>query len=179
MLADVLVVTPPQKVLDFMVREPGKQFTAGEIQSGTKLSRAGTNAALRKLTAEKLILREKKALIYLYHIETINRPLIKQLKIVQNLVLIAPLVDRLKTAAEKIILYGSCSRGENTVDSDIDLLILTHDKESAEAETGRARIGKKLQIIYRTPVDFTEMEKKDREYYEEVSRGLVLWEAER
>ncbi|MCK5240969.1 nucleotidyltransferase domain-containing protein [bacterium] len=177
MLNEIVVATNPQKVLDFIIREPIKQFTANEIQAGTKISKAGINTTLRKLADEKLIIREKKAKIYLYSVKTTNQPLIKQLKVMQNLLILQPLVNKLKTVCEKIILYGSCARGEDTSASDIDLLIISNALDDAGKIAGRIGLKKKVQLVFKSPLAFVEMEKKDREYFEELSRGLVLWEA--
>jgi predicted nucleotidyltransferase len=178
MLNKIVVATNPQKVLNFLIREPVKQFTANEIQAGTGISRAGINTALRKLANEKLIVREKKAKIYLYSVQTTNQPLIKQLKVMQNLLVLQPMINKLKTACEKIILYGSCARGEDTSASDIDLLIITNAPDDAKKIAGRMGLKKKVQLVFKSPLAFVEMEKKALEYFEELSRGLVLWGGE-
>ncbi|MBA3061873.1 MAG: hypothetical protein FP833_02755 [Atribacteria sp.] len=75
-----LISTNAQKVLNFLIQSPGKQFLANEIEKATRISRAGVNFSLRKLAKEKLVLREKKAKIYLYSVDY-NNPVIKQLKV--------------------------------------------------------------------------------------------------
>jgi hypothetical protein len=37
---------------------------------------------------------------------------------------------------------------------------------------------KKVQLVFKSPLAFVEMEKKALEYFEELSRGLVLWGGE-
>ncbi len=175
MIDELFSFTNSQKVLGFLIRDPGKHFLAREIQSSTKVSKAGINAALRNLMDEKLVIREKRGNVYFYHVE-INNPLVKQLKVLQTLIWIQPLISKLKNASKKIILYGSCARGEDTPASDIDLFIVTDSEDQAEKIAKQHKIKSKVQFVFRTPLAFVEMEKKDREFLLEVSRGLVLWE---
>ena len=63
-----LISTNAQKVLNFLIQSPGKQFLANEIEKATRISRAGVNFSLRKLAKEKPVLREKKATIYLFRL---------------------------------------------------------------------------------------------------------------
>jgi hypothetical protein len=38
-----LISTNAQKVLNFLIQSPGKQFLANEIEKATRISRAGVN----------------------------------------------------------------------------------------------------------------------------------------
>jgi len=51
-------------------------------------------------------------------------PLAKYLKIVQNLIMLSPLVEKLKSISLKVVLFGSVAQGENTSLSDINILRL-------------------------------------------------------
>lgn len=171
-----LISTNAQKTLDFLIQNPGRQFLANEIEKSTKLSRAGVNFSLRKLANEKLILREKKAKIYLYSVEH-NNPIIKQLKVLNTVVLLQPLINKIKTLSQKIILFGSCSRGDNIADSDIDICILTNSSPKTIEEKLKAAGPKKnIQFIIRNPTQFIKMEKEEPVFFGEIERGITLWE---
>ena len=88
-----LISTNAQKVLDFLIQTLGKQFLANEIEKAIRLSRAGVNFSLRKLAEEKLVLREKKAKIYLYSVDY-SSPVIKQLKILKTTMVLQPVVNK-------------------------------------------------------------------------------------
>ena len=171
-----LTSTNAQKVLDFLIQNPGTQFIANDIQKATKISRAGVNFALRQLAKEKLIFREKKATIYLYAVDHHNQ-IIKQLKVLRGTILLQPLINKLKTLAQKVVLFGSCAQGEDMPESDIDLFIMTNNAEKVrkivEAHTGH----KKIQAIIRTSLQFVEMEKKEPVFFEEINKGITFWEA--
>ena len=172
----LLVVTNIQKILDFLVQHPGHQFLASEIQRAIKISKGGVNLSLRELVKEKLIKREKKGRLFLYSVDH-TQPVIKQLKVLKNVELLNPLVTKIKGLSEKIILFGSCARGEDVSKSDIDLFVLTNSPKEVEEILKRHKPSRGLQLIVRTPVAFAEMEKKEPIFFEEISRGITLWES--
>jgi len=172
-----LISTNAQKVLDFLIQNPGRQFLANEIEKATRVSRAGVNFSLRKLADEKLVLREKKAKIYLYSIDHSN-PVIKQLKVLKTTMLLQPLVNKLKGISKKIVLFGSCARGENIAGSDIDLFILTNNLGTVQEKIKKNSSREKLQPVIRTPTQFAKMEKEEQVFSEEIERGITLWESQ-
>lgn len=171
----ILVMTNAQKVLDFLIKKSNQEYIEKEIQKAVKISKAGTNFALRDLVKSKLVKRAAKGKNYFYSLNY-HDSVIKQLKVLQIVMLLASLVEKINTKSNKIILYGSCSRGENTETSDIDLLIVTNNSDEVKKGTPESLNGKKLQITIRTPFKYTEMEKTDPYFYKEVERGIVLWE---
>jgi len=170
-----LISTNPQKILDFLIQNPGKQFLANEIEKATKVSRAGVNFSLRKLAKEKLVLREKKAKIYLYSVDHAD-PIIKQSKVLRIVVCLQPLVERLKEFSQKIVLFGSCARGENIANSDIDLFILTNSPRIIEERIKKSSLKQKVQAVIRNSTQFVKMEKEEAVFFEEIERCITLWE---
>lgn len=171
-----LISTNAQKILDFLIQNPGKQFLANEIEKATKVSRAGVNFSLRKLAKEKLVIREKKAKIYLYSVDY-NNPVIKQLKTLRSTMLLQPLLNELKKLSKKIVLFGSCARGEDIADSDIDLFILTDSPKAIEEKIKKSNLRKRLQPVIRNPNQFMKMEKEEIVFFEEIEHGITLWES--
>lgn len=172
---NVIIATNSQKALNFLIQNPGRQFTANEVQKGIRISKAGINVALRKLVKENLVFREKRAKIFLYYADNSN-PVIKQLKVLQTVMSLQPLIAKMKECSEKAVLFGSCARGENLPDSDIDLCILTNAKEEVKIILEKFSSKKKLQPIIRNPLQFSEMETKEPVFFEEIVRGITLWE---
>ncbi len=171
-----LISTNAQKVLNFLIQNPGKQFLANEIEKATRLSRAGVNLSLRKLAEEKLVLREKKAKIYLYSVDY-SSPVIKQLKILKTTMLLQPVVNKLKKLSKKIVLFGSCARGENVADSDIDLFILTDNPKAVEKKINKSSLRKRLEPVVRNSTQFIKMKKEEAVFFEEIERGITMWES--
>ncbi len=114
--------------------------------------------------------------MYLYAVNY-GHPIIKQLKILKVIMFLDPLLKKIRNKSQKIILYGSSSRGENTKDSDIDLFVVTNSLLEVEKIVGNSSKGKSIQLITRTPLKYIEMEKTDPIFYAEIERGIVLLEA--
>jgi predicted nucleotidyltransferase len=175
-MKEILFKTNSQKVIEYLIQKPGKEFLSKEIQVATKMSKAGANFALNDLAKANLVNRQQKGKTYLYTINDEN-PVVKQLKILRTIMNLMRLIKKLKQKSSKIILYGSSSRGEDTEDSDIDLFIVTNLIEDIEKIVQRNKHYKKVQPIIRKPLKYIEMEKTDPTFYQEIEKGIVLWEA--
>ncbi len=172
----LLNATNDQKVLDFLLDDPGGQYLAAEIEKATGISKGGINLALRGLAENGLVHRRKRGKFFLCSIDHTN-PLCRQLKVVKTIQLLMPLIKKVSGKAERIILFGSAARGENTRESDIDLLIVSRNLPGeVEDIVQRLKLPGKLQLIIRDPVAFAEMERRDPGFFAEVDRGITLWE---
>jgi len=171
----ILFSTNCQKVLSFLIRNPDKEYFDREVSRLTGVSRAGTNFALRELAEEGLILREKRGRMYFYKAPS-NDILIRYLKILQNIISLRPLIEKLKNLSLRIVLYGSAAKGENTAESDIDVFILTRTPDEVEKIIFKDKLREKIQYVTHTPNDFIKSKKRNPTFYKEVERGIVLWQ---
>lgn len=71
------------------------------------------------------------------------------------------------------VLFGSASRGEDRVDSDVDLLIVTERVEAVLDELS-SRVW--LQPVVMSSAEHMRLIADEGTFAEEVSRGIVLWE---
>lgn len=172
----ILFATNSQKILEFLIQTPGEEYLSREIQIDVKISKAGTNFALNDLVSAGFARRKKRGKMYLYAVN-FDHPIIKQLKVLKVIVFLNSLLKKIRNKTQKIILYGSSSRGENTKDSDIDLFVVTNSLPEVEKIVRNSSKGKIIQLIVRTPLKYIEMEKTDTIFYTEIERGMVLWEA--
>lgn len=172
----ILFATNPQKILEFLVQTPGEEYLSREIQIDVKISKAGTNFALNDLVNAGFIKRKKRGKMYLYAVN-FEHPIIKQLKILKVIMSLESLLKKIRNKSQKIILYGSSSRGENTKDSDIDLFVVTNSLREVKKTIKNSPKGGIIQLIARTPLKYIEMEKTDPIFYAEIERGIVLREA--
>ena len=171
----ILFATNSQKILEFLIQTSGEEYLSREIQIAVKISKAGTNFALNDLVNAGFVKRKKRGKMYLYAVN-FEHPLIKQLKVLKVIMFLEPLLKKMRNKSQKIILYGSSSRGENTKDSDIDLLVVTNSLPEVEKIVRNNPKGKVIQLITRAPLKYIEMEKTDPIFYAEIERGIVLWE---
>ena len=173
-IKSLLFSTNTQKALDFLLSHPDEEFFDRQVSKLTGISRSGTNTALRNLAKAHLITRIKRGRMFFYTID--NRDfLIKQLKILQNLTLLYPLIQKLKTHCLKIILYGSSALGQNSEDSDIDLFVLSRYPKKVKEIIYRNAFREKIQYIIATPGEFAKLKKENIVFYKEISNGITLW----
>jgi len=173
-IRQIFIFSGEQKVFSYLLDQNDWQ-TAKEIQEKTCLSKATINFALNKLFTFSLVERIQKGKTYLYKVNS-SYPLIpvsRQYKILNNVIDCLPLVNKLKPLCEKIVLFGSLSRGENNNQSDIDLLVVTHNQKDVTKLTFSKR---KIQIIAKSPIALIELEKKDPVFFKEIEQGIILWE---
>lgn len=172
---DILATTNAQKVLNFLIKKPIKNFLESEIQKATKISKSGVNYALRDLVSTDFLTRTRRGKVYFYSLSH-NNLFVKQLKIIETLFRIKGVLKKLQQLSSKIILFGSSSRGEDMPDSDIDLLIISRNKELILKCLENHKNKRKIQSIICSNVDFIEKKNKDPVFYEQVNKGIVLWE---
>ena len=165
--------TSQQKILKFLANFPNKTFFEREISQKTRISRGATNIALKKLAQAGLIILEKKGRMSFYSVDLKN-PVIKEWKVLNNIIRIYPLVKRVIKTSDKIILFGSAADGVNIKESDIDLFVLTNFPKKVKEIISKDK--KRIQLIVKKPLEFVEMKSKDAIFYEEIMKGIVLWE---
>ena len=172
---DIFNTTNTLKILSFLVKHPGKELLGSEIQKATSISRAGVYIALRELIKQKLVSKTRKGKILMYSV-LYDEPVIKQFKVMRNTQFLKPLVEKLKGSSKKIILYGSVSRGEDDPKSDIDLFILAKDPAAVKGIISGLKTKRKIQSVIKSPSELADFKDKEKVYYDEVSRGITLWE---
>lgn len=172
---DIFNTTNVLKVLSFLARNPAKEFLGSEIQKAVSISRAGVYIALRELVKQKLVFKTKKGRILMYSV-LYDEPVIKQFKVMQNTQFLKPVVEKFKPFSEKIIFYGSASRGEDDPESDIDLFILAKDPKAVKDIASKLKMKKKIQAVIKSPSESADSYEKEKVFYEEVNRGITLWE---
>jgi predicted nucleotidyltransferase len=171
----VLVATNSIKVLNFLAKNPGQEYLSSEIQKAASVSRAGAYLALQDLMRERLVIKTEKGRFHLYSVNYVN-PIIRQFKVLMNVILLEPLILRMQPLAVRIVLFGSASRGEDTASSDIDLFILSKDSEIIRSFLASFKTDKKIQPIILTPAEWPDFEEKEEVFSKEIENGFVLWE---
>ncbi|WP_254059055.1 nucleotidyltransferase domain-containing protein [Methanogenium sp. MK-MG] len=99
------------------------------------------------------------------------------MKIVITLLECRELLKELEKSAGRVILFGSCARGDDTAKSDIDLLIETDEKDVASLAVNSSEFigGRKLSAIIMSPDEFRELRGSDKPFYERVMQGKTLF----
>ena len=143
------------------------------------MSRGSAHKILVMLANVDFLTRKERGRMLMYRLN-MKEPTVKQLKIAINTFALKKLVDDLKSYSRRVILFGSCSQGTDTKESDIDLLIVAMEKEPIVkllSDVNRKNERKIAPIV----VDMTEfilLKKEDKPLYENIERGIILWEQE-
>lgn len=173
--SDVFTATNSLKVLSYLAGNPGREFLSSEVQRATSISRAGVYIALNDLLKQKLISKNKKGRFLFYSI-IYNDSAIKQFKVLKNILLLRSLVSKIKAISKKIVLYGSTSRGEDDPESDIDLFVLSNDPKAIREKLLSIKMKRKIQAVIKSPSELANLKENDKVFYNEIDRGVTLWE---
>jgi len=173
---DKVNITPlGLQILTFLARNPDQQFYIREIAKNIDKSVGGTHKTLKSLKEMNFIKEYKSGKNIYYQINPIN-PSIKNFKIFMTINELSPLVNKIKEISEKIILFGSCANGEDTSESDIDLIVLTNEKEKANKLVINKKFDRKIQAVVVNAADLMKNKEKDKAFYQEINKGITLWD---
>ena len=163
------------KLLYALASDPMRSFYQREAAGEARVSVGSANRILRALVDRGLIDREKKGKIYLYRFN-IDNPVSRHLKVLFNIMEVEKLVDKIQNLTTRVILFGSCAEGRDARESDIDLLVLTNEKKAVSEIIGQHKSKRRLAPIIVNSNDFTALRNDDRPLYDEIMRGITLWE---
>jgi len=164
-----------KKIINLLADYPQRQFFTKEIADEINISLGGAHNSLKELVKENMVFKEVKGNMKFFQINMQNL-LVKQLRITSVNEKILKVIKKIEKYSKKIILFGSASRGEQDKESDIDLFVLTNNPQ--EVKKISDIYSKKLLInfIIKTPNEWGEMEIKEPEFYNEVEKGIILYE---
>jgi len=173
---EIKFLTPlEQELLRFLSLHPNTEFHLRDLAKITNRSISGSHTAIKHLEGSNLILsrfsgRNK------YIQANQSNPSIRTFKVFMNTYeaysSILPFSERI----QKAILYGSCSKGEDTYGSDVDIFILSMDKD-LRSELRDEINGRKVNYRIVNGSELLILRKSDPGYINEVEKGMILLEA--
>lgn len=180
MKANLLVSTNHQKVLSYLAKFSDAEFYEREITRNIGISYGSANKVLNDLFIDGLVNRQQRGKMFFYSINSADSSY-QFFKILNTIILLRPLIKRLKKTARKIVLYGSCAKGTDTSNSDIDIFIISDNKRKVLGLIEKFSLGKgfeevKIQPVILSPSELLKSEKKGSEFLSLVEEGIVLWE---
>jgi len=175
-----LISTNYQRVLSLLVKFSDKEFYEREIARKIGISYGSANKVLNELYSIGILNRIQKGKMYFYRINVAD-PVFQQFKILNNLILLRPLVDELKDKASKIVLFGSCAEGTDSSKSDMDIFITSDNKRKVLQSIDDYSFKKgfeeiKIHPVIFSPLELLRAEKTDKEFLSLVNEGIILWE---
>ena len=180
MLNSHIITTVNQKVLSFLAKFSDKEFYERQIARKIGIAYGSANRALNELHSTGAIKRRREGKMYFYSVDISNATIIEFKKLV-NTTLIEPLIEKLKDISSRIVLCGSCAQGTDTSQSDLDLFIVSNDKEGVMEAISNFSFSQgfediHIQPVIKGPVELIEAGESEQTFIEEVEQGIVLWE---
>lgn len=161
-------------VLSWLARNPDKEFYVREIAKAVHSSLGGCHNVLRNLYDKGLLTRRKSGRNVYYSVNDRN-PAVRYFKIFMNTYELSDIVHLLQDTSTKIVLFGSCALGEDTIESDIDILVITHDTDEVRRLLKSISLSSDIAAVVLSPTDFMKVKERDKAFYNEVTRGIILW----
>ncbi|MCK5475741.1 MAG: nucleotidyltransferase domain-containing protein [Candidatus Pacebacteria bacterium] len=164
-----------KKVINLLADYPSRQFFTKEISEKAKISLGGAHNSLKNLIKEKMIFMEQRGNMKFFQIN-LHNPLVRQVRMALAINKLFKTVERIKGRSKEVILFGSSSRGEQSLESDLDLFVLTNNCKEAKEIITKERKKLLINAVVKTPSEWGEMEIKEPEFYLEVKKGIKLYE---
>jgi len=107
----------------------------------------------------------------------VNSPITKAAKILLNITGIDVGIFKKFDFVEAVGLYGSCAKGDNTDESDVDLWIKIKDVSDEKAASLTAQMNRKIRNVkplFLTTEKIEKMKKDDELFYHSLSFGSIV-----
>ena len=182
-IADALFTKVQQRVLGMLFGSPSRTFYANEIIA---LAHSGTGAVQREL-----VRLEAAGLVTVIHVgkqkhyqANAAAPMFEELRglVVKTFGLIDVLRDALLPLTTQIsaaFVYGSVAKGQDTVKSDIDLMVisdsLTYADLFAALEEAAAKLGRPVNPTVYTKQDIAKRVQQDNAFITRIWAQPKLW----
>jgi predicted nucleotidyltransferase len=180
MLSTHIIATVDQRVFALLAKFSDKEFYERQIARRIGIGYGSANRALNELYSAGAIKRRREGKMYFYSVDLIN-PITIEFKKLVNLIVIEPLVKNLRNISNKVVLYGSCAQGTDNSQSDLDLFVVSENKEEVSEAVNDFRFPQgfeevHIQLVVKSPIELLEAKDAEQAFLDEVERGIVLWE---
>jgi predicted nucleotidyltransferase len=177
MLIDIFIKSPEQKVLSLFAMNPDLASYGRAISKKLRLSLGAVHGVLNDLEKRGILDSQRIGKTKLYRSGT-SHPIIRSFRILNTLLILEPLIKGLRDISRRVILFGSYATGSFASSSDLDLFIVTGEKEKIlrKIESFQRKNGLDIRPIIKDQVEWMELEEKNPELFDELGRGIALWE---
>ncbi len=167
-------------LLRFLGRHYRDSYYVRELARLLGIGVGSASVSLARLADAGLVHREERGRLVIYQ-AAMESPLLREVKVCATLIELNPLILRLRgDGVMRVILFGSAATGDDTHESDIDLLIETDDARAVAASIASAQAGldREISPLILTPQEFRSLKTADPALYERICAGNVLIEEE-
>ena len=166
MIYEKLLSTSYAQVLRFLARRAGQSFYEREIVEDTDVSRSAVNLACNALYQAGLLTREQRGRMNFYAVAD-RHPFVRQFKVLDTIARLEPLLAKLQPLSRRIVLFGSCAKGEYDAESDIDLCIIGSE---TKLNFDKFKLNHKIQLFF-----FSKLSEIPKNLKQNIINGVKLY----
>ncbi|MDI6917323.1 MAG: nucleotidyltransferase domain-containing protein [Thermoplasmatales archaeon] len=159
------------RVFSALAEKPLENYHVRKISKMADVSVGSASNSLRVLYNHDFVTKNVVGRQTFYRIN-LDNPVSCQFKVLMNILSLSDIIEELKPYAERIILFGSASKGMNTPDSDFDLFI------ESENPMNIKEVLRKYRNISPVIVEIGKLQEfktGNKALYENVKTGILLW----
>ncbi len=159
------------RVAEVFFKEPTETHFIKEISRKINLAPTSVRNIIKNLEKNQLTAKKKSKPFDGYIANRENEDFIFYKK-VYNLYSLKDLINEIanKMYPSAIVLFGSYSRGEDVLSSDIDLLVLSKTKKEINIFSNEKILGRKINLLV-----IDKLEKLDEPIRKKINNGIVLY----
>src|SRR3972149_2932063 len=160
-------ITPTTlKILYIFHEKPQQELHEREVMRKAETSKGSAGRILKQLSQMGVLEKEKKGRMIFYKLDMRNA-VARQFKVLFNVYSLNELVNEIKRHSKKVILFGSCSEGTDTEESDIDLFILTNEKNMMGSKISSYEgLDRRIAPIIVNSNEYVQLRKNDKPLYD-------------
>lgn len=173
-----VIAAPAGRLLVHLGRRYREAHYVREIARSTGLGAGPVSEALRLLADGHHLERTERGR-NVYYRANLGSGLVRAVKVAATLAELDELLRALAPHVHTVTLFGSCATGEDTVDSDIDLCIVTGEPGPVDGALARhpAAGGRPVSAIVLGPDEYLGLEQRDPALARRIRQGWTAWEA--
>jgi len=162
-----------EKILDFLLWRPSEQFYEKEVAQKAGVSKSAVNLVIKQLVEEEWLSLTEKGRLNLYQA---NSDSVKMRSYKKSLTInrLDRLIKYLKNKAERLVLFGSAAKGEDSMMSDLDILIVSNQEVEVNKVKRLLPNDRQGQVIIKTGDEFRELRSKNKVFYQALMMGERL-----
>lgn len=166
----------PLMVISYLsLRRSGESIHGRKLAQELRLSQGSVSMILRQLHKLGMVSAVQAGKTITYSANK-SFPLYRSFRQFENQLELQPLIQAIKESCRQVILFGSCATGDDGINSDIDLFVLTDDPATVRDRIDAIPFDRELRPVIVDPLELTMMESNDKEFLAEIRKGIVMWE---
>lgn len=146
------------------------EISVADVSRRLKVSKGFVSKFLSLLSKERILKKSKNKYVVLANVK------VRLLRILFNLQLFTDFNFGKFTFIRGAGIYGSCAKGENTEDSDIDIWIKidkTDERELAKVTGSLKKLSGRISPLYLSEEKLEALKKEDLQFYNSIVHGSI------